>query len=197
MGSSPESKPDGVKRVVFKEIVEGDFRKFRAEANDADSGGGARDLRFRPHDSFEPIFRKLFPNVQQEIRQRGGARGPVDVLVGRLTWSDKNGRVESKEARYEPPTDARPGEGRIPVVHTFPPFNKLPPTNEGRMLVLLVQRDDGTVWPEFATEDGLRSGQWNEAVSKLILRSLGATRRSGQVARGFIDFETDQEFSDA
>jgi len=62
----------GVKRIVYKEIVEGDFRKFKAESNDADTGGGARDLRFRPHDEFAKVFRELFPRSQQKTRKRDG-----------------------------------------------------------------------------------------------------------------------------
>jgi hypothetical protein len=191
------AKPAGVKRVVFKEIVEGDFRKFQAESNDADTGGGARDLRFRPYEKFAEVFRKLFPDVRVETRRRDRKPTDVEILVGRLHWLDESGTAVSREALFEPPTDARPGEGRIPVVHTYPPFNRLPSSKEGRMVVLLVQRDDGTVWPEFATERSLKSGAWNENVAKPILRSLAANRPGNQVARGYIDFESMTEYSDA
>ncbi len=188
--------PDEVKRVVFKQVVEGDFRKFRAQSNDADTGGGARDLRFRPYDEFVKVFRCLFPAVRVEKRKRGGEMADVEILVGRFHWWD-DGKVASKEATFEPPTDARPNEGRIPVVYQYPPFNELPPTNEGRMVVLLIQRADDSVWPHFATEDSLRSGCWEDSVARAILRSLDARRAANQVARGYIDLTSAKEYSDA
>lgn len=190
------TKAAGVKRVVFKEVVEGDFRKFEAQSNDADSGGGARDLRFRPYDEFEEVFRHLFPDIRTEKRKRNGKKVDVEILVGRLHWLE-GGKHRSKEATFEPPTDARPNEGRIPIVHTYPPFNVLPPTNQGRMVLLLVQHDDDTVWPAFATEDSLRSGAWQDSVSGPILRSLDSKRPANQVARGYVDFENGKAYSDA
>jgi hypothetical protein len=196
MDSIAGSKPAGVKRVVFKQIVVGDFRKFEAQSNDADTGGGARDLRFRPYDEFAEIFRQIFPEVRQEKRRRNGVRTSVEVFVGRITWSNGES-TQSREASFEPPTDARPNEGRIPVVHTYPPLNRLPPTNEGRMVLLLVQRDDDTVWAEFATEDSLRSGNWHQQVGGPIIAALDARRPSNQVARGYIDFVTGRVYADA
>lgn len=48
----------GVKRFIFKELVEGDFRKFFAQSNDTDSGGGARDLRYKPQKEFYPFLKR-------------------------------------------------------------------------------------------------------------------------------------------
>jgi hypothetical protein len=45
--SALSKPPTAAARILYKEIVEGDLRKFRAESNDAATGGGARDLRFR------------------------------------------------------------------------------------------------------------------------------------------------------
>ena len=43
-----------VRLVIYKRIVEGDLSKFTATSNITQSGGGARDLRFRPR-SFSPL----------------------------------------------------------------------------------------------------------------------------------------------
>ncbi len=182
-----ETHASGFKLVVYKEIVEGDFRKFRAESNDAPTGGGARDLRFRPYDVFAPVFEQLFPGKRMEARTRGKTRTQVEILVGHFHWLNDRGGVESMEATFEPPTDARAGEGRIAVVYKYPCFNNLPPTNEGRMLVLLIQHSNGQVWPRFATEDSLRSGDWNEEVARNLLQCLDADRRTGTVARGYFN----------
>jgi len=42
-----------VTRFVFKELKDGDLRKFTATSADANSGGGARDQRFSPYDKFD------------------------------------------------------------------------------------------------------------------------------------------------
>ncbi|MBE2251079.1 MAG: hypothetical protein IAE78_16185 [Myxococcus sp.] len=177
--------------VIFKEIVGGDLRKLRAESNDADSGGGARDFRF-PHREFGGAFSRIFSGTERQKRGRGSKKRDVSIPVGRFYW-ERDGKVEWKEARYEPPTDSRPTEGRIPVVHTYPPLRTPPPSKEGRLLVLIIQREDGTVWPAFATEDSLRreskadEDQWADAVRRPILKALADTAESGAVARGVID----------
>lgn len=197
MSDPAPPKPAGVKRIIFKQIVEGDLRKFRAESNDAATGGGARDLRFRPHDKFEKAFAKLFPTVRRMTRKRAGGHTTVDIYYGRLYWTDASGNQKSSEASYEPPTDARPNEGRIPVVYQYPPLNNLPRTDQGKILLLLIQRDDNTVWPCFATEDSLRSGDWDANVSRPLIRCLDAKRSLHKVAIGFIDFENGTSYSDA
>jgi hypothetical protein len=197
MDSSNLAKPKGVKRIVFKEIVAGDLRKFQADSNDAETGGGARDLRFRPYEEFEDVFRKLFPEIRIETRKRDGKKIKTEILVGKFYWVNSDGIEKSSEATFEPPTDARPGEGRIPVVHTYPPLNTTPPKNEGRIIALLIQRDDNKVWPHFATEKDLRSGQYDDEVAKHILQCLDASRGGRQVARGYIDFESKGGYCDA
>lgn len=209
MSSQTGSRPDGVKRIVYKQIVFGDFRKFLAKSNDATSGGGARDLRFRPYEEFVEIFRLMFPHSRVEMRRRNDRMQQVEVLVGKFHWTE-NGGVVSKEATFETPTTAREGEGRIPTVYKYGPFNRIveqwPEDKwgddkrslkvEGRLVLLLVQREDGSVWPEFATEKSLGSGAWAKSVSTPILNSLAGERRISEVARGYIDFEHGRGYSD-
>lgn len=192
----PRASILAVKRIVYKEVPEGDWRKFRAQSNNAASGGGARDLRFRPYDEFAKIFALLFPQARSELRRRGGKKVGVKVYWGTLHWT-RGGTDGSREARFEPPTDSRPYEGRVPVIYKYPPFKLVPTTNEGRIVVMLVQRNDDTVWPEFVTEQSLRSGAWEASISAPILRSLDAPRSARQVARGYIDLVRNVAYSDA
>ncbi len=210
MASSNLEARQGVKRVVFQQIVYGDFRKFIAKSNDAATGGGARDLRIRPHKEFVEIFRELFPKVVKVSRKRNDKNVLVYSLEGSFNWTAPGGQ-QSARASYEPPTSVRAGEGRIPTVYKYPPFNSVvaqwPESHwekdkrklrkEGALFLLLVQQADGSVWPSFVTEESLRSGRWADNVAGPILQSLGAKRRKGQVARGFIDLETIKVFSDA
>ena len=55
------ASPEGLLRVVWCRLNDGDYRKFRAESNDsATGGGGARDLRFGRYPSSEGDFESLF-----------------------------------------------------------------------------------------------------------------------------------------
>ena len=78
---------DRVILVVFKQLVEGDLRKFKAESNDADTGGGARDLRFRPYDRFDGAFERLFPVEELVPRRRNNKSTMVKVRKGRFVFT--------------------------------------------------------------------------------------------------------------
>jgi hypothetical protein len=184
--------PSGVKRVIYKEILDGDRRKFEARSNDARSGGGARDLRFS-FEAFEPAFKAIFPEVAQEIRKREGERDELGILRGEFHWMEEGG-VRHAPASFEPPTDARPAEGRIPQINSYGCFRDIPEKGGGRLFLLLVQREDDTVWPGFATEDSLRSGKWDPRVASEILRCVGAVRNAGVAVAGYMDYTTGRTY---
>jgi hypothetical protein len=192
----PEATANPVERVLYREIVSGDLRKFQAESNDTPSGGGARDLRFRPYDEFEDVVRLLFPTERVVERRRNGVVQQVTIFVGRFFWMQNDG-VKSAEAIFEPPTTAREGEGRITRVHTYPPLNAKQPLHDGRLIFLLIQRSDGKVWPHFATEGSLRRGEWDEAITNTVLTCLDADKTARRVARGFVDLVNHHHYCDA
>lgn len=194
MASGKKSGDAGdVARIVFRQILDGDRLKFIAQSNITDSGGGARDLRFRSWDKMQPTLRKLFAGVRTEKRKRG-AGSALEVYTGQLRWL-KNGKEVSKEALLEPPTDARPNEGRITRVHEFDCFTINPPADGfGRLIALFVQKDDGSVWPFVITERSLEHDKWNTAVADFLLSALNAPRRAGSAAYGFIDFASGEKF---
>lgn len=178
-------------RVLYREIVEGDFRKFEAKSNDSDSGGGARDLRFRGYKQLKPTIDLMFP---KSITETTGKR-TIQVRQGDFQWQDANGNFHAKDAFFYPPTDSRPDEWRLARVHNYPCFTKKPPTNMGRIIVLLTQLADGSVWPSFATEQDLQTNpQWIPAVSKALLDCLHAPRASNKVATGFYDFQSGTKY---
>lgn len=181
-----------IARIVFRQILDGDRLKFIAQSNLTDSGGGARDLRFRAWDQMEQPLRKLFPGRRTEIRRRGSS-GPLEVFVGQFNWMKKD-KVISQEAILEPPTDARPGEGRITRVHELECFTiNEPEEGSGRLIALFVQKQDDTVWPFVVTERSLEHDDWNPAVADFLLSALNAPRRAGNAAYGFIDFESGEK----
>jgi hypothetical protein len=182
-----------VARIVFREILDGDRRKFIARSNDSETGGGARDLRFSSWPSMQATLRKLFPGTRIEKRKRS-QNTSLEVFTGRFHWM-QNGEEKSREALLEPPTDARPNEGRITRVHEYPCFTiSEPEEGSGRLLALFVQRHDGTVWPFAITERSLEHDDWNPAVAEFLLSALNASRRERRAAYGFYDFETGKKF---
>lgn len=194
MDSKKSNNAGDIARIVFRQILDGDRLKFVAQSNITDSGGGARDLRFRSWDKMQKTLRQLFPGTRREKRRRGTGNA-LDVYTGQLSWLQGSGKEVAKEAVLEPPTDARPNEGRITRVHEFECFtiNK-PVAGSGRLIALFVQKDDGSVWPFVITEQSLEHDKWNPAVAEFLLSALNAPRREGNAAYGFIDFVSGEKF---
>lgn len=173
-------KSSGIKRIVYKEIVEGDRRKFVAESNDSPTGGGARDLRFSPYSEFRPVFERMLPNIIEN-----------DVCTGKFFW--KQGDIkQSKDIFFHPPTTSRANEGRIANINTWP-SSSLPPEDDGTMFLLIVQGDDDFVWVYFTTDKSLREEEWDPRVSKVILNCF-SQRRTNISTVGFIDFENGSNY---
>lgn len=186
-----------VARILYKELVEGDLRKLQAKSNDADTGGGARDFRFRSFDTLLPVIKQMFPQTVQEERRRKKQLVLVDIYKGYLSWYDEKQNVVTKDVYLEPPTSARPGEGRIARIHEYPCFDasnvKIGAGN--RVLLLLIQLDDGSVWPYYAQEKSLRTpGDWHPAVARVLLDCIDADRPENQAVLGFKDFTNGKDF---
>jgi hypothetical protein len=197
MSANAPQSPSAVARILYKEIVEGDLRKIKAESNDSDTGGGARDFRFGEFDRLEPIIRKMFPSAMKEARRRGGKATDIEIFKGTFHWNF-GGNDEHKAVEFEPPTSARPKEGRITRVHEQPCFDtkRIPKFGVGnRVLLLLVQRNDGTVWPYFVEESSLSSpGAWDSRVAKELLGCIHARRAQNRAVIGFCDFTTGDRY---
>lgn len=181
-----------VARILYKEIVAGDLRKIHAESNDADTGGGARDFRFGSYQNISAVVMQMFPNQVLENRRRGGVSVPTTIYSGQFYWSDPIGNIHSSISFFEPPTDARPTEGRIARVHEQPCLSTelMPMPSEGnRVFLLLIQLLDGTVWPYYAEERTLRTvGLWDPQVAQKMLQCIDSRRRADQAVIGFFDF---------
>lgn len=189
------SRPRGVSRIFFQEIREGDRRKLEARSNDAATGGGARDLR-APHEKFESMFRRMFPNDKVVNRRRDGMSVQVTLYTGKLYWVDGDDE-RSVDVVYEPPTTARPSEGRIARIHDLPVLaNGVPAESEGRVFLLLVQRDDGKVFAHYATANALASGGWNKDIATAIRQCMQATPESHSV-RGYVDYVKPERYCHA
>lgn len=188
-----------VARVLFKEINDGDIRKFKAESNNEPTdGGGARDLRFGSYPQMKPMFEILFPSTVVRERRRKGTTVQLNILKGTFKWFDLSGVLHSMDASFEPPTTARPSEGRITKVHTYGCFDpaRVPQGGEeDRIFLLLVQNDnDPAVWPHFAKETSLRGPGWDESVASRILGCMAAQRAAGQAVIGYFDLVSGESY---
>lgn len=181
-----------VARILYKEIVPGDLRKILAQSNDSDTGGGARDFRFGSYKTLLPVIQQMFPQKVKENRKRDGVVEHIDVFKGEFFWRIDKGQDERKDSFFEPPTDVRPSEGRIARVHEYGCFDtsRVPKGGEGnRVLLLLIQLNDGSVWPFYAEEQTLRiKGKWDPVVAKELLDCLDAKRAANRAVIGYRDF---------
>lgn len=175
--------------VVYKEIVDGDMRKLLAESNDADTGGGARDLRF-PYRTFDHVLRQIFTN---DAIGRGGR----DIRTGDIVYLDADEKPQKTSLEYWPPTRSRKSESRISRIHASPALGgQLPMLDKGRVFVLLIKFTDKTVRCLYAYENELKDPDvWASELSSPILGCLdsacfkNANRTASLMpAQGYYDF---------
>ena len=158
--------------ILFKQVTEAIVRNAQNESADADSGGGARDLRLGPYDFIHPFMKQMFPLIR-----RGDER---PIRWTKVTWGNGN-RVQ--ELEYWPPTNARPNEGRIAKISSLPPLAE--GTDDVKdTVILFVQDEYEVVWVRYASKTGLRKSC--PEVGRLILQCLekAGPRRT---PTGFID----------
>lgn len=135
-----------VERVIYKQLLPGDFKKFSGQSNlDPSAGGGARDLRIGRHDDFEPVVKLMFPSVVSEFRVRGGTQTLEDIYRGRVRWQ---GAASAIFGDFETPQDERPNEWRFARVASIPFLAAAVPkgNQEAPELILLLQDDTQDVW---------------------------------------------------
>jgi len=168
---NPENSAPTVELVIYKRIVEGDLSKFTASSNITQSGGGARDLRFSPADTFYSAFQQMFP-----------ARSQEGVLSGCFSWT-KHGDTR---VLIHPPTNSRPNEVRIGRVHECFPADAIP-DSAADCVLLLVLDSTGRTYPYFTSRHSLANDCWHPAVKEPILAGLGARRSANMTAMGYID----------
>ena len=74
--------------VFFQETKPDDIDKYFRQSNDADTGGGARDLRIRPSKQFWDDLKPFFP-TEISSRERSGIIFSTDMHQGEKTVSAK------------------------------------------------------------------------------------------------------------
>lgn len=168
-----------IKVVVYKKVVAGDLKKFYAQSNVKQTGGGARDLRFSPAEQFFPMFKRMFPTCESDGTYTGFFYWPEHVPT---------------EVTIHPPTTSRGNEVRIGKVHECIPDKYIPKSVGDCILILILDAND-KVWPYFITEKSLREDDWHPRIRDGILEGLNAHRRANTSPMGFIDVERGGNFT--
>lgn len=186
-------KAPAVARILYKEILPGDLRKIHAQSNDSQTGGGARDFRFGNFSQLLPVVKQMFPTPVKQRRKRANQTTTLTIFQGTYHSYDAN-KVVVEDSFFEPPTTARPSEGRIVRVHQSLCFDvsRIPKGGaNNRVLLLLIQNSLGEVWPCFAEENSLKQpGQWDPVVANNLLQCINMKRNKGRAVIGFYDFVT-------
>lgn len=191
----PSSKTYGANelvRLVYREVLPGDVAKFAGKANITQSGGGARDFRFRPYFKFQGIFEKLLSGRKTETRIRNGVPTPEVIYTASVSVVDASGAATTRPIEFEPPTTARENEGRLPRLNAYGLL--VPSGNCGRVLLLLYQTGNSQLFLNFATEQDLRNNLWDQTVTRHLLDCLEEERPVSHAAQGFFDLETGESY---
>lgn len=173
--------------LVFREVLEGDVKKQKAKSNISDSGGGARDLRFRGSDVFGPILTQFFLGT---IKATG-------VYKTRVYWFDDNNSTSSTELEFWPPTNARPNEVRLSKIHRIKgweideiAYNRTL-SNGNTMFFYLVLDDLGNVWARLFDTEFLNQ---ETQIVKDYLKEKLLNKKQKTAIFGSIDFRTLKTF---
>lgn len=194
-GGSGAAVGSDARFVIYREFLGGDERKVQAQSADSDSGGGARDLRFRGQE-MRDAWHNMLPGSRQVFRRRGGAPQQLEQRYGTLTYPDpQTGTDGTAELQLEPPTDVRPEEVRITRAHEVPPLRDYPQV-EGRLLLLFIRDGAGVIRPSFVTEDELRAGAMPGEIATPILECIQRTR-GNRAVQGYIDLQGNRNYCHA
>lgn len=176
-------------RVLFQNIEDGDRLKFVARSNTSDTGGGARDLRFRPEKKFFPFFEKMFLGRKREQRTSKGVSSEIEILTGTVVWNEGGNEVSAMMEIW-PSTAARPNECRISKVSSFGLDGLIQnDPNGGKSVLMMFQQENGTVRIFFTTETSLKDDNWDPTIKKFASEWLNKGTKSA-----FLDLQSKERY---
>lgn len=172
--------------MLFKELLDGDYRKIEASANeDPEEGGGARDLRFN-YEAFNDFVGQMLTGRETVDREGGDT-----IYVGEVEYAPGN----KGELVWEPAYNAR-NEGRLRRVHQSPAFRVAPDIRNESVFVLIVQMSEGPLRIHYVRESDLRDGRsgLDPQIAHTIANCLDETRSNRQnwATKGYVDLTSDE-----
>lgn len=155
-----------IAEVLCHEITEADIKKINAVSNNADTGGGARDLRFNI--DFAACLDRFFP---QEVTYEG--RTPY--RIGAFEHYDSAGKKVVENVRYAfQPTDARPREVRIAQICKLRLFLDLPDVSQtqGMLFIAFIRKTEGIPQAQYLTESQIGADGGNPIIAAAMREAL-------------------------
>lgn len=184
--------PTDLVRLVYRQVLPGDVRKFEGTANTSPSGGGARDFRFSPYSKFQGIFERMLTGRKSEPRIRLQVTTLTTIYTSTVCVTDATGVTTTKTIEFEPPTDSRGDEGRLTRLNAY--GLSVPTGAPSRVLLLLYQTGDGSLFLNFATEADLLNNVWEASVTRRLLGCLNERRPAAHAVQGFFDLATGDSY---
>lgn len=165
-----------IAEILFHEIVSGDIRKFNAESNDADSGGGARDLRFGLR--YGPVLNRLF---SPEIVTEGGH----EYRLGSFCYKDSNNEMHVQDnIHFAPPKKGgKRREYRICQLNKVPFFQELPELqpDDGKLFIAFIRMTEGLPQMQFLTERQINDSKSNQYIATAMRDAVSSARKGTSV----------------
>lgn len=181
----------GILRLAVREIWDGDRKKFEANAAPSGTGGGARDMRFRPYSKFDDIFGRILTGRDSLTRKRDGEKVQLTVYCDPVTVLNPEPQGRHKTTMiFEPPTDARGDEGRVTMIHKLGLV--IPPQADSRILFIVGRDAEVGAFTTIARAEDVEG--WHDDVAKLLKRVL-AFNAKNKASSGYVDFETGRSYA--
>lgn len=161
--------------VLCHEITEADIRKINATSNDAQTGGGARDLRFSI--DFAPCLDRFF---SQEITVERN----TPYRIGMFEHYDESGKRTTELVRYAyQPTNARPGEVRIAQINKVDFFLDLPAVKggDGALFMAFIRKSEGIPQAQYLTERQIEAPGSHPVIAAAMREALSKRRGNNAV----------------
>lgn len=163
----------GVIEVLFHEITEADIKKINTESNDANTGGGARDLRFGIEHS--PCLDRLFS--QETVEERG-----IVYRVVSFDYIDRDGvRKTVEDVKYAfRPTNSRPSEVRIAQINKLPFFKDIPPDRgeDDILFMAFIRMSHGNPQAQYLTQRQIENPASNPIIASALREALRTRRKN-------------------
>ena len=172
-----------INRIVYRELLDGDYRKIDAASNnDPEAGGGARDFRFN-REAFDGMVAEMLPERREARREGDGL-----LYVGEV----ENEPALNNELVWEPTYPSRSAEKRFRRIHESVAFNRAPRLDgEEAVIAMIIQDGNGNLRIHFERESDLRGGSdgFSQRVSEHIVDCIDSTReeRPRWAVKGYID----------
>lgn len=162
--------------VLFHQITEADIKKVEASSNSAETGGGARDLRFSIR--FKDCLDRFFPGAVTKD-------GKSEYKIGSFRYIDSNNHEQvATNVKYAfRPTASRPNEIRIAQINTLEFFRDIPVLSydDGLLFMCFMRFDEGLPLARYVTQKRSCAPKSNRKIAEAMARAIDETKGNSAV----------------